>query len=186
MKQFATTYRAGAKKKVPRLIHFPKPRNRPKEDVLEMVRELALKMKKHAEETDCRGYLAFRAEDVAKDLNVEVSKVIWSFHKLNLDGILHQRSRVLPHDTNRDRDISWGFSNETGWAANIYHLVLPPRKKDLPGDLPGTPDSPPGTISTWDEKDYVKRPRFSKRLGERLVKKVIGCLWMYLWMYNGK
>ena len=166
MKQFATTYRAGAKKKVPRLPHFPKPRNRPKEDVLEMVLELVMKMKKHSEDVGIRGY-AFRAESVAQDLNVEVSKVIWSFHKLNLDGILHKRTRVLPHDTNRD--IGWGYGNDTGWAANVYHLVVPPLE-ELSEEPVMPMTSPVGTIAIWDEKDVEKRPRYSKRLGKRLEK----------------
>ena len=170
MKKLVTTYRAGAKKKVPRLLHFTKPKKLSRERVYELVREIVIKKKFEDEMSKIKGHL-FRAEQIANDLNVEVSKVILAFHKLNLCGILQKRSRILPHDTNRDPSIaSLGYGDITGWASNVYQFVVEQRKEDFTEYEVNPNNSPEGTLGVWDERDVEKRPRYSKRLGKRLEK----------------
>jgi predicted ArsR family transcriptional regulator len=62
---------------------------------------------------------SFSAEDIGLYLNIKVDQVRLSLHRLNLKGLVTQKSRSFAHDTNR-APFFWG--SDSGWASNVYYL----------------------------------------------------------------
>ena len=62
----------------------------------------------------------FSAEEVAKELRVKVHLVRQALHKLNLEGIVSQKSNNPPHDSTRD---PWGYGSDSSWIASIYERI---------------------------------------------------------------
>ena len=59
------------------------------------------------------------AEDIAHKLNVKTHCVKQVLQQLNIEGILHQPTHQIPHDSNRDPMCNGTYS---GWMANIYYF----------------------------------------------------------------
>jgi hypothetical protein len=62
------------------------------------------------------------------------------------------------------------YGSDSGWRANVYQVVIPkvesvPEPKPEPKPI----NVPEGIIPVWDEKPEGKRPRYSKRMQQRMA-----------------
>ena len=143
----------------------PRVRNLSKERVYELTKGVILAQKERALKGVIPQHLMVTAEELAAELNVDPSKVVWSLAQLNLQGLVTQKWRAYTRDFQARRSF---YPDEVGgWSAKHYHIVLPEPKLGPP--IPPKPEKwPEGTIPVWDEKDASKQGRYSKRLGYRL------------------
>lgn len=65
------------------------------------------------------GHNFITAEDIAHQLNVKTHYVKQVLQQLNIEGVLHQPTHRIPHDSNRDPMCNGTYS---GWMANVYYL----------------------------------------------------------------
>ena len=75
---------------------------------------------KKIDEAKAHGAWFITVEDIAAQLQVKPHFVKQVFQKLNVEGVLHQASHHIPHDSNRDPMCNGTYS---GWLANIYSFV---------------------------------------------------------------
>lgn len=144
----------------------PRVKNLSKERVYEMTRELILVQKERALKGVIPWHLVVTAENLAAELNVEPSKVVWALHQLNLRGLVTQKIRQYTRDFQGRRSF---YPDEVGgWSAKNYRIVLPEPEYNGPVEQRKPSHCPEGCILVWDEKEPRKRGRFSKRLGYRL------------------
>lgn len=74
---------------------------------------------KKIEEAKQAGEKWVTVEDIAAQLQVKPHFVKQVFQKLNVEGILHQPTHRIPHDSNRDPMCNGTYS---GWLANLYSI----------------------------------------------------------------
>lgn len=65
--------------------------------------------------------VSFTAERLASFLDADLATVKLALHRLNIEGLVTQPSKSIPHDSNRDPQL-WG-NGFSGWTANVYHLT---------------------------------------------------------------
>ena len=92
-------------------------------------------------------------EGVAAQLQVQPSKVHYAFMVLNREGLLSQGIN--------DVSPRWEHSF---WRATKYHLRKQRVMKDA---VVYNPNSPSGTVETWDEEVPPRKKSYSKKLQRR-------------------
>ena len=66
-------------------------------------------------------------EGLSSFLHADKDLVVAALHRLNLEGLVHRRTKQAAHDCSRSGVFAWpGYS---GWAAGVYYVVRPEERK---------------------------------------------------------
>ena len=117
------------------------------------VRERVLEIfERHA--VDAKVFTAVYPDKLSKEFRAKRGDVMWSLHKLNVEGLVHQPSGRM--------------------STCALRLPEEPAEPWEPGDgMPELPKHATGCLPVWDERPDVRRPKYSKRLRMRIVRQ--GC-----------
>jgi uncharacterized protein YeaO (DUF488 family) len=95
-----------------------RPQSRHYNDLMNRVRDYIKTTDKHC----------VRKEEVAEMFKAKPHEIEQCFHKLNLEGLLSQASKIEPHDYSRK-------AGDSCWAADIYYIQNNQEKEEIKGRL---------------------------------------------------